>query len=178
LHQIRPATEADISALAALHIAGWQGAYGGLVDNEFLKIPTLEDRIKSWEEWIHLGDCGTHLAVTEDGQPVGFVSYGRLKTPPPGSSPIRPLYSAEIYGLYLLPDYYRQGIGTKLMGHAITELKDMRHKSLCLWVLEKNSRAVSFYKKQGGERCGKHDIQLGTTTAREICFGWREMPLL
>lgn len=118
-------------------------------------------------------DSGTSLALIED-RPAGFVSYGRLKTPPPGSSPIRPLYSAEIYGLYLLPAYYRQGLGTRLMAEAAQQLRAMKHKSLCLWVIEKNNRAVSFYKERGGERIGKHDIEIGPSRVREICFGWRD----
>ena len=49
----------------------------------------------------------------------------------------------------------------------------MKHKSMCLWVLEKNERAVSFYKKLGGERCGKKEIEIGKSKVKEVCFGWR-----
>jgi hypothetical protein len=60
------------------------------------------------------------------------------------------------------------------MRGAAQSLAALKHKSLCLWVLEKNERAANFYKKLGGERCGKKDIEIGPTTAREICFGWRD----
>ncbi len=175
---IRPATENDIPALAQIHVQGWKDAYGGLVYNEFLNVPTIEDRTQQWQEWIKIEESGIQLAIDGDGTPVGLVSYGKLKTPPPGSSPIRPLYSAEIYGLYLLPEYHRQGIGTALMKEAAQKLQVMKHKSLCLWVLEGNKRAVSFYKAKDGQRCGKHDITLGPTTAREVCFGWRDTNVL
>lgn len=175
---IRPATQDDIPDLARIHIQGWHGAYGGIVNSAALKTPTLDERIRQWNEWIHLEDSGALLAVSENGEAAGFASYGRLKTPPPGSSPIRPLYSGEIYGLYLLPDYYRQGIGTALLKEAARKLREMRHKSLCLWTLEKNKRSVSFYNKMGGERCGKHDIEIGSDRVREVCFGWRDTAVL
>ncbi len=175
---LRPVNADDIQTLAQIHIEGWNGAYGGLVDNEFLSVPTIEERSAQWQEWIDVPESGAALAVNDDGSAAGFVSYGKLKTPPPGSSPIRPLYSSEIYGLYLLPDYYRQGIGTMLIKHAAAQLMALRHKSMCLWVLEKNSRAVPFYKKMGGERCGKHMIELGQTKVKEICFGWRDLSIL
>ena len=78
------------------------------------------------------------MAYDENGTAAGFVNFGKIKTAPPGMSPIRPLYSGEIYALYILPAYWRQGLGTLLIGQAAQELTLMKHKSLCLWVLEKN----------------------------------------
>lgn len=170
---IRAASKEDVPALAALHIEGWHAAYGGLVDDEALNTPTLESRIDQWKEWIHLSDSRTYIAIDDKGAPTGFISCGRLRTPVPGMSPVRPLYTSEVYGLYLLPAYYRQGIGTALMRAGVKGLHEMKHKSLCLWVLEKNDRAVSFYKKLGGERCGKKEIEIGKSRVKEICFGWR-----
>ena len=111
---------------------------------------------------------------SDSGTPMGFVNYGRVRTPLPGSSPIRPLYSGEIYAIYVLGAYWRQGVGTSLMTEAVQGLRAMKHKSMCLWVLEKNDRAGSFYKRHGGERCGKKDIEIGSSRVKEICFGWRD----
>ena len=171
---IRPATQDDIPALAHIHVQGWKDAYGGLVDQGYLDNLDEADRAQKWIEWFDPEQKPVFMAFAENGDPAGFVNYGRLQTPPPGSSPIRPLYSGEIYALYILSDYWRQGLGTRLMRQAAQGLAAMKHKSMCLWVLEKNNRAVSFYKKIGGERCGKKDIEIGPSMAREICFGWRD----
>lgn len=175
---VRPATADDISAIARIHVQGWRDAYGGIVDQNWLDDLGEDEQARQWREWFDPAQRPVLLALDESGNAAGFVNYGRLRTPPPGSSPIRPLYSGEIFALYVLPQYWRQGLGTQLMREAARGLAAMKHHSLCLWVLEKNARAVAFYKTQGGERCGKKDIVIGPTTARDICFGWRSSAAL
>ncbi len=170
---IRPALESDIPDLAHIHVQGWKDSYGGIVDQAFLDSLKKEDRAEKWKEWLAQGENPVLMAFSPSGSPAGFVNFGKLRTPLPGQSPIRPLYTGEIYALYILKDFWRQGLGTTLMRAAAAELKAMKHQSLCLWVMEKNIGAVSFYKKLGGARCGKKDTQIGQTTAREIAFGWR-----
>lgn len=171
----RLATAADIPAIARIHVQGWRDAYGGAVDQGWLDNLDEEEQARQWREWFDPEQRPVLIALNDAGDAVGFVNYGRLRTPPPGSSPIRPLYSGEIYALYILPQYWRQGIGARLLREAAQGLAAMKHKSMCLWVLEKNARAMSFYKKTGGERCGKKDIEIGPSTARDLCFGWRDI---
>jgi ribosomal protein S18 acetylase RimI-like enzyme len=87
----------------------------------------------------------------EQGTPAGFVVTGRTKTPPPGSSPIRPSHSGEIYALYLAPAFWRRGIGTALLKHGARHLKEQKHGTMCLWVLDKNQRAKAFYERWAGK---------------------------
>lgn len=170
---IRPATQVDIPAIAALHIAGWKGAYGGLVDQAYLDALSVEQRIKDWQGWMAAGESEVFLAE-EEGRPAGFVVIGRTKTPPPGSSPIRPSHSGEIYALYLDPDFWRKGIGTALIKHAARELKARKHSTICLWVLDGNARAKAFYEKMGGQKIGNKMIEIGPNKLKEICYGWRD----
>jgi ribosomal protein S18 acetylase RimI-like enzyme len=171
---LRPATEADAEAIAAIHVAGWQGAYGGIVEQAYLDSLSVAERTETWRKYMAAGDMHILVAHDAQGAAAGFASFGKLKTAPPGASPIRPPYSAEIYALYILPAFWRQGLGGQLLRAAARQLREARHKSLCLWVLEKNARGVGFYKKMGGERVGKKEIEIGPTRAREICFGWRD----
>lgn len=175
---LRPATDADAEALARIHVAGWQGAYGGLVDQAFLDSLSVEERTANWRTWLAAGT--THVIIAEqNGAAAGFVGYGPLRTPPPGMSMIRPLYTAEIYALYLMPELMRQGLGTKLIAAAAADLKAQKHKSLCLWVLEGNKRAIAFYKARGGQKCGSKKVDIGGRALPEAAFGWRDTaPLL
>ncbi len=168
------ATKDDVADLAHLHVQGWRDAYGGLLPDEYIERKTEAARRDQWAKWFDEGKMEAVIAYAHDGKAAGFISYGQLKTPPPGMSPIRPLYSSEVYAFYILADYWRQGLGTELLKCCAENLAAEKSKSLCLWVLEKNKRAVSFYKKIGGERCGKMDAEFGPTTAREVCFGWRD----
>lgn len=175
---IRKACTDDIPSIAHIHVAGWQAAYGGIVDQGYLDSLSTEKREQDWQKWFADGNMNVLVSEDAEGNVSGFTSFGKLRTPLPGMSPIRPLYSAEIYAIYTLPDSWGTGVGKALMEGSVKELAIMKHKSLCLWVLEKNKRAVSFYKKLGGERCGKKDIEIGPTTAREIAFGWRDSKVL
>lgn len=170
---LRPAIATDCESLARIHIAGWQGAYGGLVDQAFLDSLSITQRTENWRTW--LADANTHVVIAEDKSgPAGFVSVGPLRTPPPGMSMIRPLYTAEIYALYLMPDQMRKGLGTQLMAAAAAEMKARKHKSLCLWVLEGNKRAIAFYKARGGQKCGTKQVDIGGKMLPEAAFGWRD----
>lgn len=174
---IRQATQDDIPTIAALHIEGWKGAYGGIVDQAYLDGLTVEKRIADWTGWMGAGESEVFLAEDE-GMPAGFIVTGRTKTPPPGSSPIRPTHSGEIYALYLHPDYWRKGIGTMLLKHGARVLKDRKHSTMCLWVLDANSRARSFYEKMGGQKLGGKMIEIGPSTLKEVCYGWRDTSAL
>lgn len=171
---IRKATKSDIPDIAAIHVAGWQGAYGGIVDQDYLDSVTVEKRIEQWSEWF-ADETATRLVACQDNKIVGFITFGTLKTAPAGTSKIRPLYSSEIYALYILPEVFRQGVGTSLMKVAVNELQIQKHQSLCLWVLKDNKRACHFYEKMGGQRIGKKMVEFGPTKAKEVCYGWREI---
>ncbi len=175
--EIRLATPDDIPAIARIHVAGWQAAYGGLVDQAYLDSLSASQREADWREWLASGETSILLAET-GGIPAGFAAYGRTKTAPPGDSKIRPLYAAEIYALYLLPDFWRQGIGSALIRHAAKNLKDMKMNGLCLWVLDGNQRAKLFYEKTYGQRIGKKLITIGPSELKEVCYGWRDLRLL
>ena len=172
--EIREATQSDIPDIAKIHVAGWQGAYGGIVDQGYLDNFTVEVRTEKWKEHFDNGESQALIAYMDD-KAVGFVDYGSLKTPPAGMSKIRPLYSSEIYALYLQPEYYRQGVGTTLMQQAVARLKEQKHQSVCLWVLDKNKRGCSFYEKIGGKRVGKKMVEFGPTKAKEVCYAWRDI---
>lgn len=171
--KIRIADEKDIPSIAAIHVAGWQAAYGGLVDQAYLDGLSVEQRIKDWQEWMASGEPETLIAEI-DGKAAGFVTYGRTKTAPPGDSKIRPQYPAEIYALYLLPDCWRRGAGTALLGAAARNLKEKKMGAFCLWVLDGNFRAKSFYEKTYGQRIGKKMITIGPNDLKEVCYGWRD----
>ena len=168
---IRTADAGDAGALAAIHIAGWQAAYGGLVDQAFLDALSVEERAANWRTWLADGTAHVLIAENPAREAAGFASFGPLRTPPPGMSQIRPLYTAEIYALYLMPDIWRQGLGSQLMAAAAEKLRENRHKSLCLWVLEGNRRAIAFYKKRGGQKCGTKQADIGGRLLPECAFG-------
>lgn len=174
---IRPAVATDIPSIAHIHVAGWQGAYGGLVDQAYLDSLSAAQREQDWQGWLASGES-TVLVAAQDDTPAGFVAFGRTKTAQPGESSIRPQYPAEIYALYLLPDLWRQGIGGELLRSAASAIIKNKMNGICLWVLDGNERAKSFYEKMGGQRVGKKMIQIGPNHLKEVCYGWRTPKML
>jgi GNAT superfamily N-acetyltransferase len=176
--QIRQAGFDDSDAIARIHVAGLRASYAGLAGQDYLDSLDETAKTADWRRWFDEGLTTTLLACDDQGAGVGFVSFGRLRTPPPGLSPIRPLYSAEIYGIYLLPAVWRQCIGRLLLAQAATHLRAMKHKSLCLWVVDGNKQAHAFYKALGGQRIGKKKIEIGGRTLSDIAYGWRDTTVL
>jgi len=169
---IRTAVQDDIPDLAHLHILGKKAAEKHIVPDGFLNSLTQDDYEEKWAGWLENGSK-TLLLETENIH--GFVSYGDMRTPPPGTSKIRPLYVSEIYAIYVDPDYFDQGYGHELFKAVCQDLIDHKKNAMCLWALEKNKRARNFYERQGGQRIGKQNIETGGVQAREICYGWRDL---
>ena len=174
---IEVATSDHISDLARIHVASKKEAYKHIVDNDFLASKTQSEYENKWNSW--LSEEEVEVAVLSiDDTPQGFISYGRMQTPPPGTSKIRPVYSSEIFAIHVHPDYWRQGCGIKLLSHATDMLAEKKHKSLCLWVLKDNKNAIGFYDHLNGQRLGKRDVEVGPNKVKEVCYGWRDMSVI
>lgn len=171
---IKKAEKSDASVIANIHVKGWQGAYKDILNQNYLDSQTVEKRTSDWNEWLRDETSDRFIAYL-DNNPVGFIAIGPLRTAPAGTSKIRPTYSSEIYGLYLLPEFYRQGVGAQLLRHAVESFKSKKHTSMCLWVLKDNKRACAFYEAMGGQRIGKKIVEFGPTKAKELCYGWRDI---
>lgn len=171
---IYQASAPDASLLASIHVPSKIAAESGIVSEEHLQNLRIEDYTDKWSEWLNAEDVEAFI-ISVDQKPAGFVACGKVKTAPPGSSHIRPVYSAEIMAIYVHPDHWGQGCGHKLMQEAARHLKEKKHGGVCLWALDKNKRACRFYEKMGGQRCGKQMIEIGGRTVKEVCYGWRNV---
>jgi len=178
-YQIHIATTEDIRDLAFIHLESKKAAERDIVPDDFLDGLTHQEYIEKWEEWfvVFTQELGaqTYIAKNEEGKAVGFCNFGNLRTPPPGTSKIRPLYSSEIYAIYVLPEFFGHNIGTALFKKTIEHLLENKHQSLCLWALEKNKRACGFYAAMQGQRIGKQFVEMGGRKVKEVCYGWRSI---
>jgi len=174
---IKKAEKSDIPDIARIHVASKRKAYEGIVSQNFLDSKNHQEYIDKWNQWFDEDDIQVSI-VCKDGDALGFISYGGMQTPPPGTSKIRPQYTAEIFAIHIHPDCWREGFGEKLIRHATDVLKEQKHKSLCLWVLAKNERATKFYDYLKGQRIGKRMIEVGPNKIKELCYGWRDINVI
>jgi ribosomal protein S18 acetylase RimI-like enzyme len=135
------ATIEDAETIAAIHVRTWQTAYEGIVPAQFLAALSIQERANMWRIVISEHHGTVLLAASPNGE-VGFISFGPSRDEDGREK-------AEIYAIYVLPQFWHQGIGRELLDAAERRLEDQRFIAFTLWVLEKNARARRFYEARG-----------------------------
>lgn len=155
---IRPATPADIPALATLAAEAFRAAYVAYDD------PTeIEDYVASaftsekFRRILAQNDA-TLLVATAGDALKGYVQLAPT-TPPPCVGPV----PVELVRLYLDPRTIGRGYGAALMRAALHAAARGGWRTIWLGLHYRNQRARDFYR-----RCGFADV--GT---REFVFGGR-----
>ena len=142
---IRPRTDADIDAVAAVHVRAWQSGYAGIIAAGFLAGLDPAEFAQRHRERAATPGTQTLVAVA-DGVILGFASFGAYRV---DSNEGRNPAIGELYALYVDPDRWGAGTGRKLLAAARAGLAEAGFPSLRLWVLADNERARRFYGKAG-----------------------------
>lgn len=162
--------------IAEIHLSSKKAGEKGISPDTYLNALLLDDYVIKWQKWLDQGIKG--LMALHDGQPAGIISFGNVRTRPAGDQGIIPLYSAEVFSLYVLPAFWGKGIGRALMLRAALTLQEQRHNGVVLWVLKDNKKAVDFYLALGGQRIGKQKADFGGRMLTESAIGWRNLAVL
>ncbi len=164
---IRPARPDDASAIARVHVAGWQEAYTGLLPDDFLAglSDTFDRRRRFWEHFARsLGERDALLVAEVDGEVVGFVHAGESRDRPGENE-------GEVTAIYLRRAQWGRGIGRQLFGAAVDRLRESGFESAVLWVLNANSRARRFYEAAGWAPDGSEkEERIGDLILREVRY--------
>jgi GNAT superfamily N-acetyltransferase len=143
---VRRAGPQDAAAIAVVHVRSWQGAYRGLLPQEYLDGLDPADRVERWRQSLERAGwpaAGTLVAV-HDGQVSGFAHVGPTRDCGAGDARV-----GEVNAIYVLPAAWDTGLGRALMTAALGELAAAGYESAMLWVLESNARARRFYERAG-----------------------------
>ena len=147
---IKPAeTDEELCGRGYVHCTSWQEAYRGIVCDSYLDSMTVEATTARARQFPE----NTIIAKDQE-RVVGFAVYGPSRD--------EDLTDAgEVIAIYVLSEYYGRGIGYRLMNEAFSMLKE--YDTVFVWVLEKNERAIRFYKRYGFEFDGRRkQLNLGT----------------
>ncbi len=166
---IRPATPDDAEGIARVHIGSWLTTYRGLMPDAVLDRLSVERQAEKWEASLRTPRTSTVVAE-EDGQIVGFVSFG----PEPGND-FR--YQGELYAIYILQAYQRKGIGRLLVQAAAEGLLARSFPNMMLWVLSTNP-ARAFYEKLGGKFLRERIVEFNGVPLKEAAYGWTDLQCL
>jgi ribosomal protein S18 acetylase RimI-like enzyme len=145
--KIRRAGPDDALAIARVHVRSWQGAYRGLIDDDFLDALRPEDRAGIYEFGaVAKGETETIVTVAEE-EIVGFSAFGPSRdADAPGAG--------EIYALYVDPEHWGTGVGRELLLESRRRLKGAGFREGTLWVLLGNEGAERFYAADDWQRDG------------------------
>jgi GNAT superfamily N-acetyltransferase len=144
---VRDAKVEDVAAIAGVHVRSWQGAYRGLMPQDFLDRLDPARRARMWQAIIEGTEpVGSAVLVAEsdDGEVLGFAHIA-----PTRDADGDPVVTGELTAIYLDPQAWGRGIGRELMSAALARLTTAGYQQVTLWVLDTNDRARRFYAAAG-----------------------------
>ena len=174
---IRSASVSDAAQIAAVMRASWQAAYQGIIASEVIDRVTAPDagarvrqsfRTRPWQKTVvaisqpearheaqQEARRETRLKPDAAAGIVGYAFYGPEQDvlgapwPHPLSPEGQQGQVAELYALYVHPDWWSTGTGRALMAGVLDAVCAAGYLSARLWVLRDNSRARRFYERAG-----------------------------
>ena len=123
-----------------------------------------------WEKTIERANKPTFIVTDNQSTILGFVNGGLERENDP-------VYTAELYALYLLKNYHGHGYGEVLFRTIVREFLEQNYTAMLLWVLSTNP-SRGFYEKMGGQYLKTKAIDIGGETLEEVAYGWTDLPNL
>lgn len=145
-------TENYIEDIALVQLNSWKKAFKGILSDKQLQSLRIEDFSENWKIILRREGRSNYIWLNENKRGQGFVSYGK---PLDGNERA----DFEIYGIYVDPIYWRNGIGYQLLRFAIDNLSNIKASSkTILWTMKRNELSQNFYKKFGFTESGESRI--------------------
>lgn len=142
LVEIRRVKKDDLNSFVNVYIESYRGletyAYRG------------RKLVKGYFKWLFARDSDGFMVTEIDSRAVGFVACDTN-----WMSIFELQKVGEIHEIFVLPQYRRMGIGSKLLSSALGYAVQRGRTLAELWVGETNSEAKNFYIKNGFKEAGK-----------------------
>ncbi|WP_405084419.1 GNAT family N-acetyltransferase [Microbispora sp. NBC_01389] len=149
--RIRFATQQDASVLARVQRASQRAAFRRLLSDDYLDALDHEALTKTWEGLLSRSGgarAGT-LIAEQAGRGVGYSRF--YPTDDEDDNSVR---VGMIGAIYTLPEVWGTGVGKALITAVLGEMAPAGYAEATLWVLEGNTRARSFYERDGWHHDG------------------------
>ncbi len=164
---LRPATRADIPALAALGRDSFVAKFGTLYRPEDLaafleQVHSIEGVTSDWSDPVQ-----RYMLAEADGALVGYCKIAVRCGWPEYARGRRPM---ELKQLYTAPDATGRGIGAALMDWAMSELAREGADEVQLSVYSGNTGAQGFYARYGFAKVADITFAVGQQIDHEFLF--------
>jgi ribosomal protein S18 acetylase RimI-like enzyme len=165
---VRDAVGADLDAVAAMRVQGWDDTYGPLIGADV--IGPLLDVTKHRRDIERVMSEGTGLLLIaeEDGRELAGFSLGHLDA------------NREPYleSLHVRPGRRDHGIGFTLLRATVDRWLAAGHRSLSLKVIAGNVAAMRFYERYGAEATGTVVQDWNGNPVESVIYGWSDLTKL
>ena len=136
-----------------------------LLPRDFLETLSVDTREQNWHHMLKRSSY-TNFVAESSNTIIGIASLGAARDEDLDRDKV-----GELYLIYLLKNYWGQGIGKALWLKALEDLKEKGYQEAMLWVLEDNTRAQRLYEAAGFKSDGaKKTESLGNTVLNEIRY--------
>ncbi len=168
--KIRPASLSDPTPIARVYVETWRDTYVGILPDAYLGRMRVSDIRTSFETEITDGGHLSHVAEHDHRGVVGFVTGG--------CRPFKDrIYEGEIFTLYVLPSFQRQGLGLRLVEALAKALNQIDVYTLRVNVLEANP-CRTFYERINGILLRTRQIRYAGIDLAVCTYGWLDTDLL
>jgi GNAT superfamily N-acetyltransferase len=152
---IREAHSTDALAIGRVQVDSWRTTYAGIVPADYLASLSYEQQGQFWERHISTLSSAAAMYVAEAAaeEVVGFAHSGPERS---GNK----IYTGELYAIYLLAAYQRQGLGRQLTRAVVNGLLQHGLPSMLVWVLAAILPA-HFTKRWAGSKSLSSRLRLG-----------------
>jgi RimJ/RimL family protein N-acetyltransferase len=149
---IRKARAADAEQIGEARVRAWQAAYSAFLPADFLSKLDPNANLDRLRQLIENENPLPIVTVAEVGGLVrGFSIFGAPRSPASSAA-------LELWALNVHPDYWRNGLATRLVMHI---MQAHTATDIELWCLQGNLAAEALYQRCGfhktdEERCTQH----------------------
>lgn len=159
---VRPATTDDIASIQRVARTTWHATYDEILGSE-----SVDQQVDEWYDESFLQDAITdddavYLVATDDGTVVGYASGGPAAENDPDC--------ASLHAIYVRPDNWNDGLGSRLFGTVTDWLRERGFERLRIQVLSENERARAFYEQQGYTTSDRQEVELAGTRVIEVVY--------
>jgi ribosomal protein S18 acetylase RimI-like enzyme len=165
---VRDAVDADLDAVAALRVLGWDDAYRPLIGDEVIR-PLLDvARHRLDIERVLSEGTGLLLIAEENRRELVGFSLGHMDG------------SGEPYleSLHVRPGRRDRGIGVTLLRATAERWLAAGHRTLSLKVIAGNVAAMRFYERYGAEAAGTVVQDWNGKPVESVIYRWLDLTML
>ena len=140
---IRKAVISDCARIAEIQVFGWRCAYKDFISLDYLfNKMTVKIREEKFMEYFSDDEKANETYVHEENNIIkGFMTIGDCRDDDKNKN------TFELWGIYIDPLFQRQRIGSKFVDYCVDAAIKKDKNEIVLWVFEKNTASIEFYKK-------------------------------